>query len=429
LRSIRSYPVRRVRGEIIVPGDKSISHRSIMISALADGESVIKGFLRSEDCLNTVKAFRMLGVRIHDDTIALRVEGKGLDGLSEPNDVIDVGNAGTLIRIISGVLAGQPFYSVLTGDDSIRRRPMLRVVEPLREMGATVLGRRGGRYAPLTIMGGELRPITYRTKVASAQVKSAILMAGLFAEGETTVIEPSISRDHTERMLSYFGAEVDREGTRVTLKGRPVLNPREMLIPGDISSAAYFIVAALLAPDSELLIRDVGVNPTRTGIIEALTLMGGKIEILNRRIWGNEPVADIRVRSSRLKGISVGGDLIVRMIDEVPILAVAATQAEGETIIRDAAELRVKESDRIATISEELSRMDAQIKPLDDGMVISGPTRLRGTACHSHSDHRVAMSIAIAGLVADGRTTILNADPVRTSFPNFEELLALIVEI
>lgn len=429
MKSIRSYPARRVCGEIVVPGDKSMSHRSVMISALAEGESIIKGFLRSEDCLNTVKAIRMLGIKVHDDPIALRVEGKGLGGLSEPPDVIDVGNSGTLIRIISGLLAGQPFYSVLTGDESIRRRPMLRVVEPLREMGATVLGRQGGRYAPLTIKGGNLHPLTYRTKVASAQVKSAILMAGLFAEGETTVIEPGPSRDHTERMLSYFGAQISRDGARVTVKGLPRLEPREMSIPGDISSAAYFIVAALLVPDSDLLIRDVGINPTRTGIIEALTLMGGRIEILNRRIWGNEPVADIRVRSSKLRGISVGGDLIVRMIDEIPILTVAATQAEGETIIRDAAELRVKESDRIATISEELGRMNAQIKPLEDGMIISGPTKLRGTACRSHNDHRVAMSIAIAGLIAEGRTTILNADPIQTSFPNFEDLLALTVEI
>jgi len=427
--SLKFYPAKRVLGEITVPGDKSMSHRAVMIGSLAEGTTTIRNFLMSEDCLNTVKAFRMLGVEIEVNPAAVVVKGVGLRGLREPEDVIDVGNAGTLIRIISGILAGQPFFSVLTGDESIRRRPMLRVVEPLRRMGAIIHGREGGKYAPLSIVGGELKPITHRTRVASAQVKSAILMAGLFTRGITTVEEPLPSRDHTERMLSYFGAQVIKEGTRASIRGEPKLKGRELTIPGDISSAAYFMVAAAITPGSEVTIRNVGVNPTRTGVIEALTLMGADIEVFNRRVWNNEPVADIRVRHSKLKGISMGGSLVVKAIDEIPILAVAATQAEGETVIRGASELRVKESDRIASIAEELGKMGARIETFEDGMVIRGPVKLKGASCHSHGDHRVAMSIAVAALVADGEVTIEDAECISTSFPNFAELLSSAVEI
>lgn len=424
MQQITIKPRKHLNGQVRVPGDKSISHRAAMIGSLAEGTTRIRNFLMGEDCLNTLKAFRAMGVHAetkHNGTIT--IQSGGLDSLREPEDVLDVGNSGTSIRIMSGILVGQPFYSVITGDASIRSRPMERITDPLRQMGARIYGRNEGTLAPLTIIGGGLKPIHYETPVASAQVKSCILMAGLFADGCTIVTEPGPSRDHTERMLRFFGAEVQQNGRTCQVIGRPRLTGREIIIPGDISSAAYFLVAAAITPESELIIKDIGINPTRAGILEALKQMGAAIEIDNRREVNGEPIADIRVCYSQLRGATFAGDIIVRMIDEIPILAVAATQAAGETVIRDAKELRVKETDRIAAMTQELRKMGAVVEPLDDGMVIAGNQKLHGAECDSHGDHRIAMSIAIAALIAEGETIIRNVECVETSFPIFWELL------
>jgi len=417
-------PRSGLRGEIEPPGNKSISHRAVMIGAIADGITEVTNFLSGEDCIATIKAFENMGVRV-EGTGNVKVYGAGLDGLKEPTDVLDMGNSGTSMRLISGILAGQPFYSVLTGDSSLRSRPMNRIAEPLRLMGAKIHAR-AGDLAPLTILGGKLHPIDYKTPVASAQIKSCILLAGLYADGETTVTETAESRDHTERMLKAFGAEVASHGLTRKVKGRPKLTGQKINVPGDISSAAYFMVAAILCRDSDVTLRNVGVNPTRTGILDALRAMGGRISLENYREESGEPVADIRVRSSRLKGGDFSGNIIVRMIDEIPLLAVAATQAEGETKIREAAELRVKESDRIAATVSELRKLGAQIEELDDGMIIAGRSKLRGGECESHGDHRMAMSLAIAGLVSERETTIHNIECVNTSFPTFWEMLSSI---
>ncbi|MFQ6041013.1 MAG: 3-phosphoshikimate 1-carboxyvinyltransferase [Candidatus Poribacteria bacterium] len=417
-------PAESIKGQISVPGDKSISHRAVMIGSLSEGVTRIGNFLMGEDCLNTLKAFRAMGIQAEISCDgAVMIYGNGLGGLREPEDVIDIGNSGTSIRIMSGVLAGQPFYSVITGDSSIRRRPMGRITEPLKRMGAQIFGRGSGDLAPLTIIGGDLKPIYYKTPVASAQVKSSILMAGLFADGYTRIAEPAQSRDHTERMLSFFGAEVQSYGLIHQLKGLPRLKGREITVPGDISSAAYLLVAAAITPGSEILVKDVGINPTRAGILEALKQMGAKIQIENRQEVSGEPIADIRIRHSKLYGTTFKGDIIVRMIDEIPLVAVAATQAEGETVIRDAKELRVKETDRIAAMTQELRRMGCEVQPLEDGMVIAGNQTLRGAECESHGDHRIAMSVAVAALIADGETMISDIDCVETSFPGFWELL------
>jgi len=434
MQNITINPTESINGQINVPGDKSISHRAVMIGSLAEGVTRIHNFLMGEDCLNTLKAFGAMGVQTEiEDDGTVTIHGNGLDGLREPEDVLDIGNSGTSIRIMSGVLAGQPFYSVITGDSSIRRRPMGRITEPLKQMGAEIWGRENGALAPLTIMGGNLKPIHYNTPVASAQVKSSILMAGLFADGCTIVTEPAQSRDHTERMLRFFGAELQEatgdfvlpQNDKLTyqLKGLPQLKSKEIIIPGDISSAAYFLVAAAITPKSEILVKDVGINPTRAGILEALEQMSANIRVENRREVNGEPIADIWIRHSELYGATFKGDIIVRMIDEIPILAIAATQAEGETVIREAQELRVKETDRIAAMTQELRKMGAEVEPLEDGLVITGNQKLRGTECGSHGDHRIAMSIAVAGLIADGETTIADIDCVETSFPGFWKLL------
>lgn len=412
-------------GEVSVPGDKSISHRAVILGSLAKGTTQVTGFLRSEDCLNTARAFMRLGVSISwPSPDVLEIHGNGLDGLREPGDVIDVGNSGTGIRLITGVLAGQSFYSVITGDESIRRRPMGRVVEPLKEMGAMIFGREGGDKAPLSIIGGELWPISYQSPVASAQVKSAILLAGLFAEGETSVTEPTLSRNHTELMLKGFGADVRSEGTTATVVGRPQLNAQSVQVPGDISSAAYWMVAGLIIPNSELTITNVGINPTRTGIIDALRAMGANLVLENIREEAGESAADIVVRTSSLHGTEIKGELIPRLIDEVPILAVAAAVAEGDTVITDAKELRVKETDRIATVAVELAKFGVSIDELPDGMVIYGRSELTGTECQSHGDHRIAMSCAVAGMAASGETVVHDTECIRTSYPGFEATLA-----
>jgi 3-phosphoshikimate 1-carboxyvinyltransferase len=417
-------PARGLRGDITVPGDKSISHRSIMLGSLAQGTTVVRGFLHGEDNHATLQAFRAMGMGIEEQTDGtLRIEGRGLDGLQEPADVIDCGNSGTTIRLMTGLLSGQKFFSVLTGDKYLRRRPMKRVVAPLAEMGARIWGRGGGDLAPLAIQGVPLRSMEYASPIASAQVKSALLLAGLYAPGETTVREPHLSRDHSERMLAWFGAEVRPFTGGVTMTGRPQLQGREVFVPGDISSAAFFLVAALIVPGSELLVRNVGINPTRSGIIDILRDMGGDLTLLDERQLSGEPVADILVRSSRLKGIEIGGEVVPRAIDEFPVISVAAACAEGTTVIRDARELRVKETDRIAAMVSGLTSVGAQVEGTEDGMIISGVEQLTGGHVESCGDHRIAMSLAIAALTAAGPVTIGDTGCTATSFPNFWPLL------
>jgi 3-phosphoshikimate 1-carboxyvinyltransferase len=424
---LRIQPSSGIRGELALPGDKSISHRSVLFAAIADGDTHISGFLTGEDTQNTAKAMQTMGIAIEGlGTERLVVHGKGLDGLCEPGSVLDLGNSGTGMRLLAGLLAGQDFFSILTGDQYLRKRPMARIVEPLQRMGARIDGRSGGTRAPLSIRGGgkNVRAIEHASPVASAQVKSAVLLAGLYADGETTVKEPSKSRDHTERMFQFFGVKVGERGTTVTVQGRQHLRATgPLIIPSDISSAAFFMVAASIVPGSDLLIKNVGVNPTRTGIIDVLIAMGADIMLENLREQAGEPVADIRVRYRKLHGVQIGGDMIPRTIDEIPVLAVAASCAEGQTVIKDASELRVKESDRIATIAAELRKMGAAVTELPDGMEISGGDTLNGAICDSHGDHRIAMSVAVAGLAAKGDTIVRDTDWIETSFPGFERLL------
>lgn len=415
---------RGFQGTLTVPGDKSISHRAIILGALADGLTEITGCSRSEDCQRTLEAIRALGMEVEGwETESLRIHGKGLRGLREPADVLDCGNSGTTMRLLAGVLSGQSFLSILTGDASLRRRPMDRIVFPLRQMGAEIRGRAQDTLPPLAVRGGGLRGVTYQNSVPSAQVKSAVLLAGLFAEGATTVIEPVASRDHTERMLEACGQPVERREREVTLVPSGTLHANRVSVPGDFSSAAFFLVAGLILPDCDLTIEEVGVNPTRTGLLEVLQAMGGAIRVLAVEGSGGEPRARLQIRSSSLKGVSIGGDLIPRLIDEIPVLAVAAACAEGKTVIRDAAELRVKESDRIRTIAVELGRMGVYTEELGDGLIIHGAQGLRGAHCQSYGDHRVAMALTVAGLRAEGETTISDAGCIRTSFPDFVDVL------
>ena len=424
LQSRTLSPGRNLRGEITVPGDKSISHRSIMLGSLAEGTTRVRGFLMGEDNLSTWRSFTAMGVAIRQTGAdALEIEGVGLDGLKEPGDVLDCGNSGTTMRLMTGLLAGQDFFSVVTGDRYLRRRPMKRVVTPLTAMGARIWGRDGGERAPLAIQGGSLQPIRYASPVSSAQVKSAVLLAGLSVAGETTVTEPHLSRDHSERMLACFGAEIQPFPGGVRLVGRPRLIARDIDVPGDISSAAFFMVAGLVTPGAELLIRNVGINPTRSGILDILTAMGGRLELLDAREQSGEPVADVLVRHSRLRGIDIGGDMIPRAIDEFPVISVAAALAEGTTTIRDAQELRVKETDRIAAMVSELSKLGGRVEARPDGMVINGVEQLAGGEVSSHGDHRIAMSLAVAALPAANSVTIEDTGCTETSFPGFWELL------
>lgn len=462
-------PSGPLRGRLTVPGDKSITHRALMLAALADGDTTIEGWVPAEVCLATLRCMQALSAEVEEAGPALRIRGRGLRGLAEPADVLHCAGSGTTIRLLAGLVAGQPFMTVLTGTDPLRRRPMGRVTEPLRLMGATVLGRDGGRLPPLTIRGGNLRGIEYRLPVASAQVKSAILLAGLFAEGETVIHEPGPSRDHTERMLRWFGVRVESDGPRVRLAGGQALRarPEPLVIPGDFSSAAFPLVAATLVPGSDVVLENVGVNPTRTGLYDLLAAMGASLEHpstasalraasaqdasgdaqlhatehpersshpdgryatamrTKSKDAGDvgEPVAVLRVRAAALRGVEVSGDLVVRAIDEFPIFAVAATQAAGATVIRDAAELRVKESDRIATIAAELRKMGADIVEHSDGMTVRGPTKLHGATVECYRDHRLAMALAVAALVADGPTTVRGAEAIDDSFPGFVEAM------
>lgn len=409
-----------LHGEITVPGDKSISHRAVMFGSLAKGTTRITHFLEGADCLSTISCFRKMGIDIENNNGEILVHGKGLRGLSSPTDILDVGNSGTTTRLISGILAGQNFVSELTGDNSIQSRPMKRIMTPLLSMGADITSIKGNNCVPLRIAGHPLKAIHYDSPVASAQVKSCVLLAGMYSDGVTSVTEPVLSRNHTEIMLNYFGAQVTSEGTTASIVPEPSLHAREITVPGDISSAAYFIAAGLLVPGSEILLKNVGINPTRDGLLRVCKDMGADITMLNVNMDG-EPTADLLVRTSSLHGTTVGGEIIPTLIDEIPMIAVMAAFAEGTTIIKDAKELKVKESDRILVMAENLSRMGADITPTDDGMIIHGSKPLHGAVIDSYLDHRVAMSFAIAGLLCDGPLSIKGGDCVKISYPEFYE--------
>lgn len=423
---------RGLTGTIRIPGDKSVSHRSVMFSAIAKGRVRIRNFLEAADCLSTAACMRALGASVEGQADGtLLVTGVGLCGLQEPQGILDAGNSGTTLRLLLGILAAQPFFSVFAGDASLSRRPMGRVVEPLSSMGAVIRGREGNRFLPLAVLGreGRLRAMDYASPVASAQVKSAVLLAGLYANGKTTLREPALSRDHTERMLAAFGAKIVREEAAVTIEpAEELFAPEEILVPGDISSAAYWLVAASLIEGSDLLLEGVGVNPTRTGILDVLSAMGADITLGNERESGGEAIADIRVRSASLRGAAFGGAIIPRLIDEIPILAVAALFAEGDTVISGAAELRVKETDRLQAVTTELNRLaPGAVEATADGMVIHGGGALSPAACRTYDDHRMAMSLAVAGAAGAGVTLDAPAC-VNISYPSFYETLDGLVQ-
>ena len=409
-----------LHGELTVPGDKSISHRAVMFGSLAKGITRITHFLEGADCLSTISCFRKMGIEIENSQGEILVHGKGLHGLSAPTGILDVGNSGTTTRLISGILAGQDFVSELTGDASIQGRPMKRIMTPLLSMGADITSIRGNNCVPLRIAGHPLKGIHYDSPVASAQVKSCVLLAGMYSDGITSVTEPVLSRNHTELMLNYFGAKVTSQGTTASIQPEPELYAREITVPGDISSAAYFIAAGLLVPGSEILLKNVGINPTRDGLLRVCKAMNADITALNVCTEG-EPTADLLVRSSTLHGTTIGGEIIPTLIDEIPMIAVMAAFAQGTTVIRDAQELKVKESDRIAVMAENLSLMGVDITPTEDGMIIHGGKPLHGAVIDSHLDHRIAMSFAVAGLLCDGPLSIKGGDCVNISYPEFYE--------
>lgn len=417
---------RTFTGEITPPGDKSISHRAIILGSLARGKTRASGFLASRDTLATANAFRSMGVGVNVNAGEVEISGNGLFGLREPRKTIDAENSGTTARLLTGVLCAQGFRSAITGDDSLRRRPMSRVTVPLRAMGARISGE--GEVLPLHITGSELRGIDYRSPVASAQVKSAILLAGLYAEGRTSVTEPERTRDHTERMLRYFGVPVDVSGTRVSVSPGVEFSGTELEVPSDISSAAFFIVAALLNPGSEIMVKNVGLNPLRTGALDILREMGADISVENRRECCGEPAGDVIARHGPLRAVRIEGESVSRAIDELPVISVAACFAEGETVISGAAELRVKETDRISAMADELSKLGADIRETPDGMIISGTGELCGARCESRGDHRVAMSLAVAATRARGETVIGGAECVSISFPEFFPLFGTLAD-
>ncbi|EJQ10328.1 3-phosphoshikimate 1-carboxyvinyltransferase [Bacillus cereus BAG3X2-1] len=413
-----------LNGKIVVPGDKSISHRSVMFGAIAEGTTKVSNFLLGEDCLSTIACFQKLGVKIEQSGNDVTIYGKGLHNLQEPKEVLDVGNSGTTIRLMLGILANTPFHSTIIGDTSIGKRPMKRVTEPLSMMNAQIDGRENGQYTPLSIRGGKVKGMHYHSPVASAQVKSAVLLAGLQGEGVTTVTEPMQSRDHTERMLRAFGCTVDVNERTVSLQGGQQLKGADIEVPGDVSSAAFFLVAGAIVQNSKLVLGNVGLNPTRTGILDVLTKMGALISIDNMRNEEFEPCGDITIETSKLKGIEIGGSLIPRLIDEIPVIALLATQAEGITVIKDAEELKVKETNRIDTVVDELGKLGAKIEATPDGMIIYGKQNLKGNTVNSHGDHRIGMMLAIASCIIDGEVKIENSDAVAVSYPNFFEQLA-----
>ncbi|MBW3113313.1 MULTISPECIES: 3-phosphoshikimate 1-carboxyvinyltransferase [Bacillaceae] len=415
-----SNPKCGLIGEIQVPGDKSISHRSIMFGSVAEGKTVIHNFLMGEDCLSTISCFRKLGVEIEIMEEAVIVHGKGWDHLEEPLEILDAGNSGTTTRLIMGILAGRPFHSVLIGDSSIAKRPMKRVTEPLKLFGTQIDGRSEANFTPLSIRGGNLKGIHYALPVASAQVKSALILAGLQAEGVTEIIEPEQTRNHTENMIIEFGGKIEKHGDTIKVEGGQVLKGTKISVPGDISSAAFFMVAAAIVPDSSVRLKNVGLNETRIGIVEVMKKMGASIEIEEHSKEG-EPVGDILVQYSDLSGIEIGGDLIPSLIDEIPIIALLATQAKGKTVIKDAEELKVKETNRIDAVVKELGKLGASIQGTDDGMIIEGKTPLHGGEVHSWGDHRIGMTLAVASLLTDSDVLLEDAEAVKISYPNFFE--------
>ncbi|MEW9121417.1 MAG: 3-phosphoshikimate 1-carboxyvinyltransferase [Thermotaleaceae bacterium] len=412
----------KIQGKIRVPGDKSISHRSVMLASIAKGKSIIDGFLPGEDCLSTIDCCRGLGVDIHREGTHVEVEGRGLHGLQEPIDILDAGNSGTTMRLMSGILAGQDFLTIMTGDGSLRKRPMARIANPLREMGAVIDGRSSGKLAPLAIRGGQLKAIDYTLPVASAQVKSAVLLAGLYADGDTIVRESQLSRDHTERMLLSFGAKLEREEGKIILR-KSELQGQSIKVPGDISSAAFFMAAAAAMPGSHLIIEDVGLNPTRTGIIDVLRQMGAHIEIEDSYISGGEEIGRIVVRGKELKGITMTKEIMPRLIDEVPVIAVIAALAEGTMRITGAEELKVKESNRIAAMVTEMKKLGIDVEELEDGMIIQGGKPIQGGSVESYGDHRIAMAMAVCGLFAQAPVKIENSECIDVSFPGFEKTI------
>lgn len=420
--------VNKLRGNISVQGDKSISHRSLILGSIAQGETRVYNFLDSLDCLSALECMRALGVEIKRvSNNSIKIKGKGLYGLEEPKDILDVGNSGTAVRLLAGLLSAQKFYSVLNGDDSVRKRPMKRVVTPLKLMGANIWGREDGELTPLSIKGSRLNPLCYTLPVASAQVKSALLLAGLYAEGETVITEPLPTRDHTERMLKIMQADIKISPPEIKIRGGRELKGTDIFVPGDISSAAYFIIAASILKDSQVIIKQVGFNPSRTGIIKILNKMGAKIDILNYQVKSNEPRADLKIEYSELKGVKIGKEDVPFLIDELPIIAVLANQAQGETVVSGAKELRVKETDRIKAIVNELRKMGANIKEKEDGFIVKGPSKLHNAVCNSYNDHRIAMSLAVAALLAEGRTIIKNSECIDISFPGFEKTLQKLI--
>jgi 3-phosphoshikimate 1-carboxyvinyltransferase len=411
--------INSLQGEVTIPGDKSVSHRSVMFGSIAHGITRVTNFLPGDDCLSTISCFRKLGVTIEEEDGQLVIIGKGFEGLNEPEEVLDVGNSGTTIRLLMGILAGRPFFSTLAGDESIAKRPMTRVTGPLTQMGTVIDGRKNGAYTPISIRGGKLNSFHYELPVASAQVKSALILAGLQAEGDTTIVEPADTRDHTERMIQQFGGEIHKDGNAITVKGGQRLTASDVHVPGDISSAAFFLVAGAILPNSEIVLKNVGLNPTRTGIIEVLTNMGADLEISENGENFFEPSGDLVIKTSNLKGTVVEGGLIPKLIDEIPIIALMATQAEGTTIIKDAEELKVKETNRIDTVVNELRKLGASIEATDDGMIIHGRAKLHGGTVSSHGDHRIGMMLAIAALLCDGDVILDNPESISVSYPNF----------
>ncbi len=414
-----NYNQPTLKGEITVPGDKSISHRSIMFGSIAEGHTTVSGFLLGDDCLSTIDCFKKLGVDIELDGTNVVINSKGIENWQEPSEILYTGNSGTTTRLMLGLLAGTKFHTVLNGDASIGKRPMKRVISPLREMGAHITGRMDGQYTPLAIKGSPLKAIEYTMPVASAQVKSAILLAGLLADGTTVIHEKEVSRDHTERMLRQFGAEVVVENGTVSYKGGQKLYATHVNVPGDISSAAFFLVAGAMAKDSEIILHNVGLNPTRTGILSVLQAMGANMEIIVDNDMASEPTGTILIRTSELVGTTISGDLIPRLIDEIPIIALLATKAKGTTIIRDAAELKVKETDRITAVVNELKKLGADIEGTDDGMIIRGGAKLHGAHLQTYGDHRIGMMGAIAALVTEGTVVLDDKDCIAVSYPTF----------
>ncbi|WP_071459962.1 3-phosphoshikimate 1-carboxyvinyltransferase [Bacillus massilinigeriensis] len=415
-------------GTIEVPGDKSISHRAVMFGAMAKGKTTVENFLPGEDCLSTISCFRKLGVHIQQEGTEVIIEGTGLKGFREPVEVLDVGNSGTTIRLLTGILAGRPFRTVLTGDDSIAKRPMTRVVEPLRLMGASIDGRKSGEYTPLSVRGDALKGIEYKLPIASAQVKSSILLAGLQAKGRTTVVEPEKTRDHTEKMIELFGGSVTSEGLTASVEGGQELSGTHVHVPGDISSAAFFLAAGCIVPGSDIELRNVGLNSTRTGILDVLERMGAEIVISPSNKGSGEPSGTIRVKYSELQGTVIEGAMIPRLIDEIPIISLIATQATGVTIVRDAKELKVKETNRIDTVVKELTKLGANIEATEDGMIITGGGMLHGGTVSSHGDHRIGMMLAIASLIANGEVYLEKCEAINVSYPRFFEHLAFLCD-